>query len=418
MLLVRQEFPQRRLTDIPGEVFRELGAAGLGAGLAPGSTVAIGVGSRGIGNIDVIARAVVDFWKSRQFVPFIFPAMGSHGAATAEGQTDVLAHYKITPETMGCEIRSSLDVVPLGRSPEGIEVFLDRNASEAGGVFLVGRIKQHTDFAGKIESGLYKMMAIGLGKFAGAKNYHMHARQIGLEGVIRSVGRQVLGSGKILGGLAILEDAYHNTAKLAAVPAANMESREEELLALSKTWAATLPCDLDLLIVDEMGKDYSGAGMDTKIVNRGVEGEINPWPGLPHVERIFVRGLSRHSYGNASGIGMAEVITDRLAAAIDNHATWLNVLTATTPRSGKLPIHFPTDYECIERIVPTVGKHNFADVRIGWIENTLAVSPIALSENMRVEIEKNPRLTIIQEAHALPFCPDGNLPSNALHLAA
>jgi hypothetical protein len=414
MLLVRQNFPDRRLADIPGEIFRELSSANFGARLAPGSTVAIGVGSRGIGNIDVIVRAVVDFWKSRGFVPFIFPAMGSHGAATAEGQTDVLAHYGVSAEAIDCEVRSSLDVVSLGKSSAGIEVFLDQHASQASGVFLVGRVKQHTDFAGKIESGLYKMMAIGLGKWAGAKNYHMHARQIGLEAVIRSVGRQVLGSGKILGGLAILEDAFHNTAKLAAVPADVMEQREEELLALSKTWAATLPCDLDLLIVDEIGKNYSGAGMDTKIVNRGVEGEINPWPGLPHVERIFARALSEHSYGNASGVGMAEVVTDRLAAAIDNHATWLNVLTATTPRCGKLPIHFPTDLECVERIVPTLGKHNQADVRIGWIENTLAVSPIALSENMRPEIENNPRLTIVAEAHELPFGADGNLPVRAL----
>ncbi len=409
MLLVAQNFPEHRITDIPAEVRRELSEAGLGASLAAGAEVAIGVGSRGIGNIDTIVRAVVDYWKSRGCMPFIFPAMGSHGAATAEGQTDVLAHYGITPATMGCEVRSSLEVISLGKSPEGIEVFLDRHASQAAGVFLVGRIKQHTDFAGKIESGLYKMMAIGLGKWAGAKNYHMHARRIGLEAVIRSVGRQVLGSGKILGGLAVLEDAYHNTSKLAAVPAANMEAREEELLALSKSWAATLPCDLDFLIVDEMGKNYSGAGMDTKIVNRGVDGEINPWPGLPHVERIFVRALSDHSYGNASGIGMAEVITDRLANAVDNNATWLNVLTATTVRSGKLPMHFATDKECIERIAPTVGKQNLTDVRFGWIPNTLAVSPIALSENMREEIEANPRLSIIGEAHELPIAADGNL---------
>ncbi len=418
MLLVGQKFPDRRLTDIPGEIFRELTASDFGAGLAPGSTVAVGVGSRGISNIDVIVRAVIDYWKSRQLVPFIFPAMGSHGAATAEGQTDVLAHYGITPETMGCEVRSSLEVIDLGHSPEGIQVFLDQHASKAAGIFLVGRIKQHTDFAGKIESGLYKMMAIGLGKWAGAKNYHMQARRLGLEAVIRSVGRQVLGSGKILGGLAILEDAFHNTAKLAAVPAANMEAREEELLALSKTWAATLPCDLDLLIIDEMGKIYSGAGMDTKVVNRGVEGEINPWPGIPHVERIFVRGLSDRSYGNASGIGMAEIITDRLAAAIDNNATWLNVLTATTPRCGKLPIHFPTDRECVERIVPTIGKPDFTQVRIGWIANTLAISPLALSENMRAEIEANPRLTILEEAYELPFGSDGNLPLDAFGVLA
>src|SRR5580658_7097978 len=176
MILVGQNFPDRRLPDIPGEVFRELNAANFGSELPPGSTVAIGVGSRGIGNIDVIVRAVVDFWKSRQFIPFIFPAMGSHGAATAEGQTDVLAHYGITPETMGCEIRSSLDVVELGKTPEGIEVFLDRHASGASGIFIVARVKQHTDFVGKIESGLHKMLALGLGKWAGATGYHMHAR--------------------------------------------------------------------------------------------------------------------------------------------------------------------------------------------------------------------------------------------------
>jgi hypothetical protein len=418
MILVSQQYPDRRLHDIPGEIFRELTAAGFAGGLQPGAAVAIGVGSRGINNIGVIVRAVVDFWKSHGFAPFIFPAMGSHGAATAEGQTDVLAHYGITPATMGCDIRSSLDVVDLGRSPEGIDVFLDRHAAGAGGVFLVNRIKQHTDFAGKIESGLYKMMAIGLGKWAGAKNYHMYARLNGLEAMIRSVGRQVLSSGKILGGLAILEDAYHNTAKLAAVSASNMEAREEELLALSKTWAATLPCDLDLLIVDEMGKNFSGAGIDTKVVNRGVDGEINPWPGLPHVERIFVRGLSSHSYGNAVGIGLAEIVTDRLAAAVDNNATWLNALTATTPRCAKLPIHFATDRECLERILPTLGKQDFRDVRIGWIANTLDVSPIALSENMRAEIEANPRLTILAEAHELPFGSDGNLPLEPFHAHA
>ncbi len=270
MLLVRQNFPDRRLADIPGEISRELNNANFGARLAPGSTVAIGVGSRGIGNIEIIVRAVVDFWKSRQFVPFIFPAMGSHGAATAEGQTDVLAHYwSDREEAMGCEVRSSLDVVSLGKSPAGIEVFLDQHASQAGGCSAWWcRVKQHTDFAGeRIESGLYKMMAIGLSKWAGAKNYHMHARQINREARRRDSLGGAAGTGQ-------RKDPGWSgdsgrrvspiTAKLSAVPAEVMEQREEELLALSKTWAATLPCDLDLLIVDEMGKNYSDAGMDTK----------------------------------------------------------------------------------------------------------------------------------------------------------
>src|SRR6266581_2112450 len=183
MLHVKQNFPDRRLSDIPGTVKKELGDAGFGAGLAPGATVAIGVGSRGISNISTIVKSVVSYWTAKGMKPFIFPAMGSHGAATAEGQADVLAHYGIIQETMGCPIRSSLEVISLGRTPEGIEAFLDKHASQADGVMLVGRVKMHTDFAGKIESGLFKMMGIGLGKWAGAKHYHTYAYKMGLEHV-------------------------------------------------------------------------------------------------------------------------------------------------------------------------------------------------------------------------------------------
>ncbi|HVW84763.1 MAG TPA: hypothetical protein VHB50_08775, partial [Bryobacteraceae bacterium] len=403
MLLVKQNFPDRRLADIPGTVQKQLGEAGFGERLQPGATVAIGVGSRGISNIATIVKSVVNFWTSRGMKPFIFPAMGSHGAATAEGQADVLAHYGIIEETMGCPIRSSLDVISLGRTPEGIEAFLDKHASQADGVMLVGRVKQHTDFAGKIESGLFKMMAIGLGKWAGAKNYHTHAYRLGMETVIRSVGAQVLGSGKILGGLAILEDAYHNTAKLTAVPVNRMLQMEEELQALIKTWAPALPFDLDVLMINEIGKQISGAGMDTKVVNRGTQGEYNPWPNTPRIERIYLRDLSSVSYGNGVGLGLSDVVHDRLIAKLDTKPTWINALTASTPSAAKIPIHYSTDRECLERISLTVGKHDIADVRLGWIQNTLELTPVALSENMRAEIAKNPLLEIIEEAHELPF---------------
>src|SRR6476620_8918590 len=227
LLQVRQKFPDRRIHDIPATVSRELTGSPFAARLRPGARVAIGVGSRGITNLATIVRSVVDYWKSAGMRPFIFPAMGSHGAATAEGQADVLAHYGIIEETMGCPIVSSLEVVPAGKTPEGISTFMDRNAYESDGVMLVGRVKWHTDFAGKIESGLFKMMAIGLGKFAGAQRYHTYAYKLGLEHVIRSVGRQVLASGKILGGLAILEDAHHATAQVTAVPVEEMEQKEE-----------------------------------------------------------------------------------------------------------------------------------------------------------------------------------------------
>src|SRR5215469_213777 len=413
MLLVKQNFPDRRLSDIPGTIRTELNEAGFGEALRPGASIAIGVGSRGISNIATITRAVVDHWKSRGMKPFIFPAMGSHGAATAEGQADVLAHYGIIEETMGCPIRSSLEVISLGKTPEGIEAFLDKFASESDGIMLVGRIKQHTDFAGKIESGLFKMMGIGLGKWAGAKNYHTHAYRLGMEAVIRSVGTQVLKSGKILGGLAILEDAYHNTAKLTAVPVGRMLEMEEELQALVKTWAPSLPFDLDVLMIDEIGKQFSGAGMDTKIVNRGTQGEYNPWPNTPQIERIFLRDLSSASYGNGVGLGLSDVVHDRLAAKLDTTPTWINALTASTPSAAKLPIHFSTDRECLQRISLTVGKHDLSSVRIGWIENTLEIGLLGLSANMRSEIEAHPRLEIVEDAHDLPFDSDGNLPFHA-----
>jgi len=276
-------------------------------------------------------------------------------------------------------------------------------------VMLVGRVKWHTDFAGKIESGLFKMMAIGLGKFSGAQHYHTYAYSIGLERVIRSIGRQVLASGKVLGGLAILEDAYHSTAQLTAVPVEVMEQREEELLALVKTWMARIPCDLDILMLDEIGKNISGAGMDTKVVNRGVHGEYNPWEG-PKFRRVFLRDLSSVTYGNGVGLGMADVVHDRLVEKIDWTPTRINSLTASTPAAIRTPIHFNSDRGCLESIMPTVGKFDTTQVTIGWICNSLELGLLALSENLRGEIEKNPALEIVREAEPVPFDAAGNLP--------
>ncbi len=410
LLLVRQNFPDRSLEDIRGAVDRELSSGEFGSRLAPGSRVAIGVGSRGITNLATIVRAVVDFWKSRNMEPFIFPAMGSHGAATAEGQADVLAHYGIHEATMGCPVESSLDVISLGKTPEGIEAFLDRTAASSDGVMLVGRVKWHTDFMGKIESGLFKMMAIGLGKFAGAQRYHTYAYTLGLGQVIRSVGRQVLASGKILGGLAIIEDAYHNTAQLTAVPVEDMERREEELLALAKSWMPKIPVPhLDILILDEIGKNISGAGMDTKIVNRGVQGQYNPWPDTPIIERIFVRDVSSLSYGNCVGLGMADMVSQRLVDKMDRNPTYINALTASTEQAARIPVHFPTDRECLERLAPTVGKFDMRALEIGWIRNTLELTPIVLSENLLPQIRNNPILEVLGPAREFEFDGDWNL---------
>lgn len=409
LIPVRQHFPDHKIPDVSDAVRRELQASGFSSRVQPGARIALGVGSRGIANIATIVRSVVDFWKSQGAQPFIFPAMGSHGAATAEGQADVLAHYGVHEATMGCPVLSSLEVVSLGKTLDGIEAFMDHNAYQSDGVMMIGRVKWHTDFAGKIESGLFKMMAIGLGKFAGAQRYHTYAYKLGLEHVIRSVGRQVLASGKILGGLAILEDANHNTGQVTAVPVENMERKEEELLALVKSWKGRIPLPLDVLILDEIGKNFSGAGMDTKVVNRSVYGDSNPWADEPRIERVFVRDLSLHSYGNAVGLGMADVIHDRLLEKVNWNATWINSLTASTPTAIRTPIHFSTDRECLTRIAPTVGRVDLAGVTYGWVKNSLDIGELKLSENLQEKIRNHSMLEILGPAEEWDFNEAGNL---------
>ncbi len=410
LLLVRQLFPDLGLADVRNEAQRQLEASGFASRLQPGARVAIGVGSRGIANIDAIVNSVVQYWRAHGMAPFIFPAMGSHGAATAEGQADVLARFGITDASMGCPVVSQLHVVSLGETDDGIEVFMDAAAHASDGVMLVGRVKWHTSFEGRLESGLMKMMAIGLGKFAGAHNYHTHAQARGLEHVIRTAGRRVLHTHKMIGGLAIIEDAHHNTAQLEAVSADCMEQRDEANLALAKSWMPRLPCDLDVLIVDRMGKNISGTGVDAKVVNRGPCGEYNAWTGLPSVQRLFVRALDPKTHGNALGIGLADVTTDRLVDAIDWTSTRVNALSSRTPSRIRVPAHFAADRDCLEWIGPTAGRINPAHVTYGWIRNTLELDRVALSENLRAQIEGKPLLEIERQIE-VSWDEQGNLVS-------
>src|SRR6185312_7021110 len=320
---------------------------------------------------------------------------------------DVLAHYGIHEATMGVPVISSLDVVPLGETPEGITTFMDKQAYESDGVFLIGRVKWHTDFAGAIESGLFKMMAIGLGKFSGAQRYHTYGYKLGLEKVIRSVGTKVLASGKVIGGLAIEEGAHHETAGLVAVSAAQgaaaMLKREEELLREVKSWMAKLPApEIDVLIVDEIGKNISGAGMDTKVVNRSVNGEYNPWPDTPKIHRIYLRALSGNTYHNGVGLGMGDVVHDRLVSDIDWVPTQINSLTASTPAAIRTPVHFSSDLECLSRISPTVGKSDLREVTYCRIVNTLELVRLFVSENLASALYPEGR--VVSE----PFSPPLN----------
>jgi hypothetical protein len=408
LLLIHQTFPDRRLADAPAQARRQLEDSGFAARLRPGARVAIGVGSRGIANIGAIVHSTVQYWHSHGMAPFIVPAMGSHGAATPEGQADVLARFGITEQSMGCPIVSRAEVVLLGRTGDGIEAFMDAAAHGADAVMIVARVKWHTTFEGRRESGLMKMLAIGLGKFAGAQKYHTHAQRLGLEHVIRTVGRLVLQSGKVIGGLAIVEDAHHNTAKLDAVPGDQLEQRDEQNLALAKSWMPRLPCDLDVLIVDEMGKTISGTGMDAKVVNRGPFAEYNPWPGLPAIRRIFVRDLNPESHGNAIGIGMADVTTDRLVRDIAWEVTRVNALSAGNPSRIRVPAHFPADRECLEWVAATAGRVDPADVTCGWIRNTLELDRMAISHNLRGPVDGLAQVRIDDEIEA-KWDQSGNL---------
>jgi hypothetical protein len=403
-LPVRQHFPHRKLTDIPAAVAREMESSGLTSGLRPGARIAIGAGSRGIANLAEIVRATVDFFQHAGFRPFLFPAMGSHGAATAEGQASVLAHYGINEASMGCPVVSSFDVISLGHTESGVEVFAGKDAWASDGIFVINRVKWHTSFDGAVESGVSKMLALGLGKIAGAESCHGHARRLGMDPVIQSVVRRLIGTGKILGGLAILEDAHHDTAQAVALPAPELVKREIELLQIVKSWMGKIPVPaLDVLIVDEIGKNIAGTGMDLKVVNRGVHGQYNPYPGTTRIERIFIRSLSDLSYGNGVGIGLADVIHNRVLEKIDVNAGRINARTSGSLAAVRTPLHFPSDRECLDLLCATVGKFNPADITMGWIRNTLELDELALTENLRGEIARNPMLEITGPAFEIEF---------------
>lgn len=416
LITLRQQYPSRALADPVTAARQALAAAALGAepgrGLRPGMRVGVGAGSRGIANYAAIVAAVCAHLRELGCRPFIFPCMGSHGGATAEGQVAVLHSAGITEEAMGAPIFSALEPRALGPSAGvGMPVYMDRHAWEADAFLLVNRIKPHTDFSGALESGICKMLAMGIGKHRGAQTYHAHAVRGGrYEEAIREASAAVLATGKCLGGLALLEDAYHQSARIEWLAASDLPAREEALLAEVKTWQPRIPvAALDLLIVDEIGKEISGAGMDTKVINRGVHGEANAWPGVARIERIYARGLSARTYGNAVGVGMAEAVSQRLAAAMDPAATRVNALTASTPRNVRLPLVFTTDQEAVAALLATVGLKDLAQAKIGWIRNTLEITTLALSENLAAEAEAQIACETAGGPWRLPFDAAGNL---------
>ena len=410
VLRVQQNFDSTHITDIPTKVSEQIGKLGLSGRLKTGQTVAITAGSRGVANIAVIIRAVVDELRKLGVRPFIIPAMGSHGGGTADGQQLVLEHYGITETSMGAPIRATMETTQIGETPQGVPVFLDNYALEADHVVVVNRIKPHTDFDGDIESGLCKMMAIGLGKHTGAIHYHRANIKHGYYTVITNVSRVVRNNCKILFGLGIVENAYDETAVIEAMPTAEIEECERRLLAVAKASLARIPFDQgDVLVVDEMGKNISGAGMDTNVIGRNVSQRERP-PLKPSFTRIFVRDLSAESYGNAVGIGLADLVSRRLVNKIDYTPTYINAITSTNVEAARVPVTFDTDRDAIETAFSTCGNSVEA-CRMIWIKNTLKLDQFIATEALMDEIGSKPHLKVLERLGELPFDGRGNLPS-------
>jgi hypothetical protein len=375
----------------------------------PGQRVAITAGSRGIAEIAAITKTIVASLRQLKTEPVIIPAMGSHGGGTAEGQRQLLRMYGISEETMGAAILASMDVSPLGLTPEGISVLLDTEATKADEILLVNRVKPHTGFAGRIGSGLLKMTAFGLGNHQGAATYHEAVMQHGYERVIRAVSAVVLARARILGGLAILENSDGGLAQVVALPPEGLVRGEEKLFLRARRWAPRLPFDdIDLLIVDEMGKDIAGTGMDTNVIGRRFSLIEKP-PVSPRIARIFVRGLTKATQGNANGIGLADVTTERLLREMDRQVTYVNSLVARTPEHSRLPMAFPTDREAFETLLKTIRVSDPLSARIVRIKNTLELKTIQISESLLPEVVERRDLSLLSDPHEVTFGPDGNL---------
>lgn len=404
MLRVKQLFDPTRVADIPATIRAELESIGLARTIRPGQTVAIAVGSRGITNAALIVKTVADAMRALRAEPIIVPAMGSHGGGTAEGQQKVLESYGITEAYTGAPIRSSMDVVELGATEDGIPLHFDRHAYEADHIVIVNRIKPHTSFSGPIESGVMKMLIIGLGKRAGATVYHRAAVTIPWERVVRTAGRALLARCRVACGLAIVENAYDETARIEALPPDEIEAREPTLLVQAKLWMPRLPLErADLLIVDEMGKNISGLGMDTNVTGR------KPGAAGPRVSRLFVRALTPESHGNAHGIGMAEFTTTRLVRAMNYRATVVNALTAVHPEAAMIPVHFESDREAIDAALGTIGMESPSNARIIRIQNTLQLGEVDVSEPCRADLLQRPDVKVADASHDLAFDAAGNL---------
>ncbi|RMG37416.1 MAG: DUF2088 domain-containing protein [Planctomycetota bacterium] len=410
MLRVRQHFERPVVRDVAAEVHTQLRRLNLHERVHPGQSVAITAGSRGIANIAQIIKAAVEHFRELGAAPFIVPAMGSHGGGTAEGQRRIIEEYGITEEFVGAPIRATMETVIVDTTEQGIPVHFDRFAFEADHVLVCGRVKPHTGFVGEIESGLHKMMLIGLGKHEGAKIYHRAIQEYSFLEIIRAVADVVMRRCGVVAGLAIVENAYDETALIEAVPPAEFFAREKELLRLARRWMPRLPFRYaDVLIVDQIGKNISGTGMDTNVIGRKYNDHAATERDEVCCKRIVVRSLTRETHGNACGLGLAEFTTERCARQVDIVATRINCVTGGHPTGGAIPITFPNDREAIVAALQTIGLTPPDRARVMHITDTLHLSELLISEAYMPEVQRRDDLEVIREPQPMQFDERGDL---------
>ena len=408
-LLERTSPSMPGLADLEGEIRQSLSGLAIPAERLAGKRVAVTAGSRGIANLKEIIKTSCDWLKDQGAQPFVIPAMGSHGGATAEGQRLILEEYGVTPDFVGAEVKSDMATVQVGETSEGFPVNVDRNAWEADSILVVNRIKPHTDFSGSIESGLLKMIAVGLGKRQGAAVTHRWSRRYGNERVIRSIAGVTLATGKILGGLAVAENEMHQIAVLRAALPEGIVAMEEDTLPVARNLVPRLPfAECQLLVVDEMGKNISGTGMDTKVVGRGAR----PLPAdAPNISLIYVRDLTEESDGNSIGVGLADAIHERFYRKIDLTKMYMNVRTSLNPMMARVPMYLTSDREAIDYMLATAGTPEAADQRIIWIQNTLELNRVAVSSAFAGEASALAGWQMLPEEFTVRFDDAGNLAS-------
>jgi len=410
---VRQSTPQPQVRDVKGTVRRLILESRIADRVPAGGTVAVGVGSRGITVIAEVARAAVDALAEMGFRPFIVAAMGSHGGATAEGQRELLAGYGVTAAAMGVELRTDMDTVVLGTNPVGLPIYFDRNAHGADGIVLLNRVKPHTDFHATYESGVLKMLVIGLGKRDGATQVH----KLGLRGmkeVLPAVGAFLLKNTKFALGLAIVENAADLPAEIVPLEPETILETEPRVLARARGLMGRLPFDqIDVLVVGELGKNYSGAGMDPNVIGRLMV-ETQPDFDRPRVTRLAVLDASEETHGNIVGVGFADLATERLVAKLDPAAFRINVLTSCCLERARIPITLPTDLDVVRAALETCWRIDPAEARLVVAPNTLELTTLWVSPALRDEVEADPHLNFETEFRPAPFDARGTLDQEAL----